>query len=27
VVGPTVALRARYGMCAENIAAKAKELL
>jgi transketolase len=27
VVGPTVPLRARYGMSAENIAAKAKELL
>jgi len=27
VVGPTPALRARYGMCADNIAAKAKELL
>ena len=27
VVGPTPALRARYGMSAENIAAKAKELL
>jgi transketolase len=27
VIGPTPALRARYGMCAENIAAKAKELL
>jgi len=27
VVGPTVGLRARYGMSADNIAAKAKELL
>jgi transketolase len=27
VVGPTVPLRAKYGMSAENIAAKAKELL
>jgi transketolase len=27
VVGPTPALRTRYGMSAENIAAKAKELL
>ena len=27
VVGPTPALRARYGMSADNIAAKAKELL
>lgn len=27
VIGPTVPLRARYGLCAENIAAKAKELL
>jgi transketolase len=27
VVGPTVPLRARYGMSADNIAAKAKELL
>ena len=27
VVGPTPALRARYGMSADNIAVKAKELL